>query len=119
MRCRLQPIFLALPLTLVEVLDFCDTARSTARRGVTTVAPQALTLYNGDFVNRQARHLAARLDAEAGTDPARQIDRAYRLPLCRPPSPAEREALLEFLRTHGREQMCRVLFNLNEFVYPD
>jgi hypothetical protein len=109
----------SLLVPLVEVLDFCDTSRSTARRTVTTVAPQALTLYNGDFVVRQARHLAARLEAEAGPDPARQIDRAYRLTLCRPPSPAERDALLEFLRKQGREQACRVLFNLNEFVYPD
>ncbi len=109
----------SLLVPMVEVLDFCDTARSTARRSVTTVAPQALTLYNGDFVNRQALHLAARLEAEAGRDPARQIDRAYRLTLCRPPSPAERDALLEFLQRQGREQMCRVLFNVNEFVYPD
>jgi hypothetical protein len=109
----------SLLVPLVEVLDFCDTTRSTARRTVTTVAPQALTLYNGPFVNRQARHLAARLEADAGPDPARQIDRAYRLTLCRPPTPPERDALLEFLHRQGREQMCRVLFNLNEFVYPD
>jgi hypothetical protein len=118
----------SLLVPLVEVLDFCDTARSTARRGVTTVAPQALTLFNGEFVNRQARYLARRLEGEAGADPARQIEHAYRLALCRPPSPRERAALLAFLEREAedganpraaREQMCRVIFNLNEFVYPD
>jgi hypothetical protein len=118
----------SLVVPFVEVLDFCDTSRSTARRSVTTVAPQALTLYNGDFVNRQARHLADRLEDEAGPDPARQIDRAYSLALCRPPTPAERDALLAFLRRRqadgsdprtARAQLCRVLLNLNEFVYPD
>jgi hypothetical protein len=115
----------SLVVPFVEVLDFCDTTRSTARRSVTTVAPQALTLYNGEFVNRQARHLAARLEGDVGPDPGKQIDHAYRLALGRPPSATERKALLEFLRTRNdkpgaaREQMCRVIFNLNEFVYPD
>src|SRR5207245_7845982 len=44
----------SLIVPLLETMDLCDTARSTARRVVTTVAPQALTLFNGDFVNRQA-----------------------------------------------------------------
>jgi hypothetical protein len=118
----------SLLVPLVEVLDFCDTARSTARRGVTTVAPQALTLFNGEFVNRQASHLAARLEQEVGPDPANQIEHAYRLALCRPPTPRERAALLAFLQREAEggatpraahEQMCRVIFNLNEFVYPD
>jgi hypothetical protein len=118
----------SLLVPMVEVLDFCDTTRSTARRTITTVAPQALTLYNGAFVNRQAVHLAARLRSEAGLDPRRQIGHAFRLALCRPPSPAEEQALLDFLRQRAadgqtleaaREQMCRVLLNSNEFVYPD
>ncbi|MCI0456090.1 MAG: DUF1549 and DUF1553 domain-containing protein [Gemmataceae bacterium] len=121
---------------LLEVLDLCDTARPADRRLVTTVAPQALTLFNGDFVNRQARHLAERLRSEAGEDPGRQIGRAFVLALCRPPSASERAALLGFLereatnltreavapaeaRRRALEQACRVILNLNEFVYPD
>jgi hypothetical protein len=126
---------------LLEVLDLCDTARTTARRATTTVAPQALSLYNGDFVNRQARHLAARLEREAGGEAEKQVERAYRLTLCRPPTAAESAALVRFLkeeaeslgnesaagkpadpgaaRRRALEQMCRVIFNLNEFVYPD
>jgi Protein of unknown function (DUF1553)/Protein of unknown function (DUF1549) len=108
---------------LLETLDLCDTARSTARRVVTTVAPQALTLFNGDFANRQARHLADRLRQEAGPDPARQMELAFRLALCRPPSRTEAAALVQFLQGQsgdaGLEQMCRVIFNLNEFAYSD
>jgi hypothetical protein len=126
----------SLVVPMLEVLDLCDTTRSADRRLVTTVAPQALTLFNGDFVNREARHLAERLAAEVGDDPGRQIDRAYRLTLCRPPRASEQAALGTFLRREteqrGREgapaaaarrealvQMCRVLFNLNEFAYAD
>jgi hypothetical protein len=109
---------------MLEVLDFCDTTRSSARRMNTSVAPQALTLFNGDFVNRQSRHLARRLEREAGPDRRRQIELVYRLALARPPVESERESMLRFLRAEGDgpaalEQLCRVILNLNEFVYPD
>jgi hypothetical protein len=126
---------------MIEVLDFCDTTRSSPRRNVTSIAPQALTLLNGDFVNRQARHWAARLTKEVGDERSAQIERAFRLALARPPTPTETEALLRFLdreverlteeseaksppvpsqaRSKALEQMCRVLLNLNEFVYTD
>jgi hypothetical protein len=127
---------------LLEVLDFCDTARSTASRQVTSVAPQALSLFNGDFVNRQSRYFAGRLEAEAGPEVERQIDRAYLLALCRPVSAGEKTQMLSFLkreveqrlteapgqpspadyataRRGALEQMCRVILNLNEFAYTD
>jgi hypothetical protein len=125
-----------------EVLDFCDTARSSAQRNVTSIAPQALSLLNGDFTNRQARHLANRLTREVGAAPEQQIERAYVLALCRLPTAAEQTALRQFLeqetnhlvreagangpargeteaRQKALEQLCRVILNLNEFVYPD
>ncbi|HTM50328.1 MAG TPA: PSD1 and planctomycete cytochrome C domain-containing protein [Bryobacteraceae bacterium] len=104
---------------MLEVLDLCDTARSAARRQSTSVATQALTLFNGEFVNRQAGYLAERLRREAGADPAKQIGLAWRLALARPPKPSELEAMLDFLERESLEQMSRVIFNLNEFVYAD
>ena len=128
---------------LLEVLDLCDTTKSSAKRINTAVATQALTLFNGEFVNRQARHLAERLVREAGDDPVDQIDRAYRLAFARPPTADEQRSLLSFLEDEStrrtteagggadperaREaasqealvQMCRVIFNMNEFVYAD
>ncbi len=132
----------SLIVPMLEVLDFCDTARSTARRNVTSVPTQALTLLNGDFVNLQARHLADRLERDAGADPGTQINRAYLLSLCRLPREGERVAMLAFLQQESRArladsskgsspltpaqachealvQLCRAIFNTNEFVYPD
>ena len=125
----------SLVVPMLEVLDLCDTTRSTAQRINTSVAPQALTLFNGEFVNRQANHFADRLLREVGDDPAQYIDRAYHLALCRSPSDAERAALSSFLETETQRatattgidatrrtalgQVCRVIFNLNEFVYTD
>ncbi len=104
---------------MLEVLDLCDTTRSSPKRQNTSVATQALTLFNGDFVNRQAQHFAARLRKEAGKDPRKQIDLAWRLALARPPAPSEMKTMLEFLDRQPLEQMCRVIFNLNEFAYVD
>jgi hypothetical protein len=104
---------------MLEVLDLCDSSRTSAKRQNTSVATQALTLFNGDFVNRQSQHFAERLRTEAGNDPAKQIDLAYRLALARPPKPAETAAMIDFLKREPLEQMCRVIFNLNEFAYAD
>ena len=121
----------------LDTLDFCDTTRSADRRDITTVAPQALELLNGEFTNRQAKHFADRLIREAREDVDRQIALGYRLALGRPPSSEEREALKNFWRQERAElmdekrvpkdeanrralvQVCRVIFNLSEFVYID
>jgi hypothetical protein len=112
---------------MLEVLDLCDATQSAARRNVTSIAPQALTLLNGQFVNRQARHFADRLVREVGNDPTEQVARAYRLALGRPPGDGELSTLVRYLtseETGGSPaerlaRLCRAIFNLNEFVYPD
>jgi len=100
------------------VLDLCDTTRPAAKRQTTSVAPQALQLFNGDFINRQARHFAERLRREAEGEAA-QIELAYRLALARRPTAAERDAMSSFLRTGSLEEMSRVILNLNEFAYAN
>ena len=98
----------SLIVPMLEVLDFCDTARSAARRNVTSVPTQALTLLNGDFVNRQARHLADRLERDAGRRSGR-ADRAS-VSACRFAGrldDAERSAMLAFLDREARGTACR------------
>ncbi|MEY4180730.1 MAG: hypothetical protein RLY70_4304 [Planctomycetota bacterium] len=108
-----------LVVPLFETLDLADTVSSCPQRQVTTVAPQALSLFNGEFANLQAQRFADRLRREAGADPGEQAIRAYRLALAREPSASERVAIADFLRDEPLEQFCRVLLNLNEFVYPE
>jgi len=92
-----------LMIPFLETLDFCDTARSAERREVTTVAPQALELFNGEFVNRQSRHFADRVIAEAGSSADSQLEHAYRLALARSPTANERTSLLGFLSAETRQ----------------
>ncbi|MCE9604323.1 MAG: PSD1 and planctomycete cytochrome C domain-containing protein [Planctomycetia bacterium] len=63
-----------LMVPMLETFDFCDTTQSSERRSITNVATQALTLYNGTFVNEQAEYFARRLEREAGADTAARID---------------------------------------------
>jgi mono/diheme cytochrome c family protein len=104
---------------MFETLDFADTVSSCPQRQTTTVAPQALSLFNGDFANEQARHFALRIEREAGDDRQKQIQLAWRLALCREPTDREAELITAFLDGESLAQLCRVVLNLNEFVYPE
>jgi hypothetical protein len=119
---------------LLQAFDSPDAVATCGRRAVTTVAPQALAVLNEPFIRLRAAEFARRLQAEAGTDPAAQVERAYRLALARSPSPAERRAALRFLeqqsarraerdgqdaRIFALTDFAQVLFGLNEFLYVD
>jgi hypothetical protein len=67
-------------------------------RRQSTVAPQALFLLNDSYVNDLAGHFARRVERDAGNDPGRQIETAYRIAAGRPPSDDERTTAAEFLQ---------------------
>jgi hypothetical protein len=102
----------------LEAFDLPDSNLSCPRRERSTTAPQALTLFNDAEVAASARALAARIERDA-TAPADQIERAYRLALGRRPSADEAGRAAEFLARSPLSELCRALFNLNEFVYVD
>jgi hypothetical protein len=102
----------------LEAFDLPDSNLSCPRRERTTTAPQALALLNATDAAEAATALAERLQREAGSDGER-AERAYRLVLGRNPSTAERERAVLFLGESPLSELCRALFNLNEFVYLD
>ncbi len=105
------------PYPMFKTFDAPDTSASCGRRAVTTVAPQALTLLNSNFMIRSARALAERL-AQFGP-PEQQVEAAWELTLARPPTPDEQAQGADLLARGGPEQFSLMLFNLNEFVYID
>jgi hypothetical protein len=106
-----------LRLPMMEVFDAPDALVSCPRRESSTHAPQALELLNGDFTNRQAEILAARLEREAGARPEAQIVLAYRLATGRPPSPRQMALALDFLKTQPKREFALAVLNLNAFLY--
>jgi mono/diheme cytochrome c family protein len=97
--------------------DCPDAALVAPRRNVSTTALQALNLLNSHFVIQQSAYFAARLRADAGSDPASQSERGFLLAFGRAPSSTERDAAASLIRSHGTAAFCRALYNANEFVY--
>ncbi len=114
----------SLNFPLLETFDASVPTASCARRIDSITALQALSMYNGEFVNEESRHFAERVREEAGNDPKTQIDRAFELTYSRKPTELERRQALKFLDSLAGEDnplagLCRVLFNSSEFVYID
>jgi hypothetical protein len=106
------------PHRFMTTLDCPDPANLTPARMQTTTALQALTLSNNDFMLRQARYLATRIENEAADTPAR-IRRAFELCFQHPPTASELQAAQTLVTEQGLFALCRMLMNANEFVYLD
>jgi hypothetical protein len=52
-------------------------------------------------------------------DDAGRVSVAVRLALGRDPTAKERDALTAYAKEHGLANACRVVLNLNEFVFVD
>jgi len=106
------------PHRFMSTLDCPDPANLTPTRMQTTTALQALTLSNNDFMLRQARYLATRIENEAPDTPSR-IRRAFDLCFQRPPTQDELHAAQSLVIDQNLFALCRALLNANEFVYLD
>jgi Protein of unknown function (DUF1553) len=126
------------PLTFLQLFDQPVIETNCTRREVSTIASQALTLLNSEFMQRQASQFADRVLKEAGANPA---GHAVLLAFGRPATAKEDTLFRAFLeqqtRTHlqGKvtptptEQsnalrlavadLCHMLLSANEFAYVD
>jgi hypothetical protein len=100
----------ALKIPFLQPFDLPDPTVSCGKRDCTTVAPQALQLLNSTFSTRMAETFAHRVEGEP--DPIRS---ALQVALGREATPEE----VRLGRRLGLLSWCRVLLNLNEFVYVD
>lgn len=105
----------SVPDPLMERFDCPDVSMITAKRTTTITAIQALALLNNPFVLKQAEHLAQRVE-KAGGDPVRT---AFRIALQRSPDGREQETLSAYLSREGLVNLCRLILNLNEFLFVD
>ena len=89
------------PLTVIDTFDAPRMTINCIKRRGSTVASQALLLLNSEWILSQAERMAGRIQDEVGTDPARQVDLAYRLVFSRPARTHETEQALAFLSAHA------------------
>lgn len=100
------------PLPMLSTFDVPDTSQSCSRRDSTTVAPQALTLINGEFSLQQAARLADRARAIDAADP---VTAMWKVAFARVPT-ADEKATAQSI---ALPQLALVVFNMNEFLYVD
>jgi hypothetical protein len=111
-------VFRTLPDPLVECLDGADASALTPKRSESVTAPQALALLNNEFVLVHAKAMATRLEKHSA-ERAKQIELACRLVWGRVPSVEEAKLFAAYADKHGLPNLCRVLFNTNEFLFTD
>jgi hypothetical protein len=120
------------PLTFLQLFDQPVIETNCTRREVSTVASQALTLLNSDFMTRNADAFADRVLKEQSADPA---GRAILLAFGRAPTKAEDALFADFVdrqtkqhaamqpavesRRHAVADLCHMLLSANEFAYMD
>ncbi len=112
-RSQLEPFMTA--------LDCADPSMRVDRRSETLTPLQALALLNGKLAVAMAKHFADRVHRETGADASEEtrIRRAFQLALQRDPAPSELALLVPYIDRHGLAAACRLVFNLNEFVFVD
>ncbi len=132
------------PLNVLDTFDWAKPEPNCEARNNSTTTPQALMLMNGSFVMQQAEFFAERVKKEAGTDPALQAARAWKLAYGSEPSDKDKATALAFLKestTAFAEQppppknpkgpiapspearalaaFCQALLSSNRFLYID
>ena len=108
----------SVPDPFMDCLDSADASILTPKRNTTITALQALALLNDPFVLKQTEHFAERIAGMSNTLPG-QIKAAYQLALNRPPRADESKLLVAYAQKHGLPNLCRLIFNSNEFLFID
>ena len=102
----------------MTMLDCADSSQSTPTRNETLTSLQALALLNNKFTLAMAEHFSARLQKESD-NVEQQVARGIEITTGRTATQREIEALTQYASKHGLPNVCRLLFNLSEFVYVD
>jgi hypothetical protein len=103
----------------LSALDCADPSLLVDKRNQTISPLAALAMLNNQLTVAMAKHFAARVAAEAGAKLSDQVAQAFRLALGRDPSAAELTDMTAYAEKHGMPSACRVILNLNEFVFVD
>jgi mono/diheme cytochrome c family protein len=117
---------------MFRAFDFASPDTHSPQRFTTTVPQQALFMMNSPFAIQQAKALAARPEIAQEPEPAKRVEKLYRLLYGRPPAPDELWAAAEFIRGEEAfaspgspstltpwEKYAQVLLESNEFVFVD
>ncbi len=109
------------PQPFLAVLDCADPSLRVDRRNSSLSPVQSLALLNNGLMLHAAKTWAKSLETEWINTADRRsiIAAAFETALSRTPSEYEKTILHRYAEQHGLANLCRLLFNLNEFVFVD
>ena len=120
-------LFRTLPDPFMESLDCPSGDQITPARTNGVTVQQALSLWNDKFICQHCEYITGRIDRDFASENANlnepvaiaksQVDRAFRLILCRQPTNHETLEAIAYTDRHGLANLCRMLLNSNEFLF--
>lgn len=102
----------------MTALDCADSSQSTPTRDETITSIQALALLNNKFNLAMAEYFSQDL-LQSEQDLRGQVQLAFERITGRKPAANDLQALVQYAQQHDLANLCRLLYNLNEFVYVD
>lgn len=106
------------PQPFMAALDCADPSMQVDKRNESQSALQALALLNNGFMVSMSKHFAERLEKLPG-DLEAKVERGYFEAMGHRPSEEQKDGLVTYAKAYGLPNMCRVLLNLNEFVFVE
>ncbi|WP_020470900.1 PSD1 and planctomycete cytochrome C domain-containing protein [Zavarzinella formosa] len=107
---------------ILRLHDFPDPITHSPNRIPTITPLQQLFTLNSPLMAEQSMALVKRLQADAGTDPAKRIERAYKLLFGRSPTGDQLKLGQAFVQPNNEsawQQYAQVLLGSNEFQFVD
>jgi hypothetical protein len=102
----------------LTTFDCADPSIQVEKRNSTVTPLQALSLMNHDLMLVMSQQTAKQIQATSA-NLQQQVRLAFVQILAREPNEEEAQQLLAFTRKNGLAPLCRLLMNLNEFIFVD
>lgn len=104
-------------IPFMETFDLPDNSVSCGCRNISIVAPQALSLLNGDWAIEAAKALSQQISSAEPVDVKQQVDLVFLSIFQRYPNDSEGLACIQFLEKRSLTELTRALLNSNEFLF--
>lgn len=102
----------------MTALDCADPSMMVGKRAETLTPLQALALLNNRFITAMAEQMAGPIRSQ-GKELRKDLEDLFHRAVGRLPQQKELDELAQYAEQHGAANACRIILNLNEFLFID
>ena len=102
----------------MTALDCADPSIMVGKRAETLTPLQALALLNNRFITAMAEQMAVQIRSQ-GKGLRKDLENLFHRAIGRLPQQKELDDLAQYAQQHGGANACRIILNLNEFLFID